>query len=57
MRLVKAFAKEGVEMRSYSHKVEDVFKVANKEVLGRSFFYMMVTFLFCLLGMNLNPEY
>jgi len=41
MRLVKAFAKEGVEMRSYSHKVEDVFKVANKEVLGRSFFYMM----------------
>ncbi|XP_063721375.1 ATP-binding cassette sub-family B member 10, mitochondrial-like isoform X2 [Symsagittifera roscoffensis] len=41
MRLVKAFAREESEMRMYAEKVETVYTIAKKEVLGHSFFYMM----------------
>ena len=42
MRLVKAFAKESLEERKYAEKVDNVLRIANKEVIGHSFFYMMV---------------
>ena len=44
MRLVKAFAREESEMRMYAEKVEAVYTIAKKEVLGHSLFYMMVPF-------------
>ncbi|XP_075257058.1 ATP-binding cassette sub-family B member 10, mitochondrial-like isoform X2 [Convolutriloba macropyga] len=41
MRLVKAFAREETERRVYGDRVNDVYNVASKEVLGHSLFYMM----------------
>ena len=43
IRLVKAFAKEGEEMRLYGQKVDSVLDTATKEVMGHTLFYTMVT--------------